>query len=70
MATPMQEHKNYCFDDLGTENNLKYFGNRGNGNPELFSPDMTFIPSKTFKPTSPNLSASEIEKMHMVTAFV
>jgi ATP-dependent 26S proteasome regulatory subunit len=21
------EHKNYCFDDLGTENNLKYFRN-------------------------------------------
>jgi predicted ATPase len=21
------EHKNYCFDDLGTEKNLKYFGN-------------------------------------------
>jgi predicted ATPase len=21
------EHKNYCFDDLGIENNLKYFGN-------------------------------------------
>jgi hypothetical protein len=47
------EHKNYCFDDLGTENNLKYFGTSVMSSQRLFSQDMTFIPSKTFKPTSP-----------------
>src|SRR5690606_3269373 len=24
------EYKNFCFDDLGTENNIKYFGNECN----------------------------------------
>ncbi len=54
--------KNYCFDDLGTENNLKYFGNECNVMGEiLLSRYDLFINKKIITHITTNLSASEIE---------
>ncbi|TXI64307.1 MAG: ATPase [Flavobacterium sp.] len=54
--------KNYCFDDLGTENNLKYFGNECNVIGEiLLSRYDLFINKKIITHITTNLSASEIE---------
>ena len=54
--------KNYCFDDLGTENNLKYFGNECNVMGEiLLSRYDLFINKKVITHITTNLSASEIE---------
>jgi len=56
------EHKNYCFDDLGTENNLKYFGNECNVLAEiLLSRYDIFISKKIYTHITTNLSAAEIE---------
>lgn len=57
--------RNYCFDDLGTENNLKYFGNECNVMAEiLLSRYDLFISRKLQTHITTNLSASEIEKQY------
>lgn len=57
-----RQHKNYCFDDLGTEKNLKYFGNECNVMAEiLLSRYDIFISKKKFTHITTNLSATEIE---------
>ncbi|MGV9004445.1 ATPase [Flavobacterium sp.] len=54
--------RNICFDDLGTENNLKYFGNECNVMAEiLLSRYDLFIAKKLQTHITTNLSASEIE---------
>ncbi len=51
-----------CFDDLGTENNLKYFGNECNVMGEiLLSRYDLFIIKKVKTHLTTNLSASELE---------
>lgn len=56
------EPRNYCFDDLGTENNLKYFGNECNVMAEiLLSRYDLFVTKKIQTHITTNLSASEIE---------
>jgi DNA replication protein DnaC len=57
--------KNYCFDDLGTENNLKYFGNECNVMGEiLLSRYDLFINKKIITHITTNLSAGEIESQY------
>jgi DNA replication protein DnaC len=57
------EPRTYCFDDLGTENNLKYFGNECNVMAEiLLSRYDLFISKKLKTHITTNLSATEIEK--------
>jgi DNA replication protein DnaC len=57
--------KNYCFDDLGTENNLKYFGNECNVMGEiLLSRYDLFINKKIITHITTNLSAGEIENQY------
>ena len=52
----------YCFDDLGTENNLKYFGNECNVIAEIIlSRYDIYISKKIQTHITTNLSASEIE---------
>lgn len=52
----------YCFDDLGLENNLKYYGNECNVMAEiLLSRYDLFISKKIPTHLTTNLSASEIE---------
>jgi len=54
--------KTICFDDLGTENNLKYFGNECNVMAEIMlSRYDIFISKKIYTHITTNLSASEIE---------
>ncbi len=54
--------KIYCFDDLGLENNLKYYGNECNVMAEiLLSRYDIFISKKIPTHITTNLSASEIE---------
>lgn len=56
------EPRTICFDDLGTENNLKYFGNECNVMAEiLLSRYDLFITKKTQTHITTNLSATEIE---------
>lgn len=57
------EPKIICFDDLGTENNLKYYGNECNVMAEiLLSRYDIFISKRILTHITTNLSASEIEK--------
>jgi len=57
--------KHYCFDDLGTENNLKYFGNECNVMAEiLLSRYDLFVSRKLLTHITTNLSASEIENIY------
>jgi DNA replication protein DnaC len=59
------EHKNYCFDDLGTENNLKYFGNECNVIAEIILSRYDIYTSKNIQThITTNLSASEIENAY------
>lgn len=59
------EPRTYCFDDLGTENNLKYFGNECNVMAEiLLSRYDLFISKKLKTHITTNLSATEIEKQY------
>jgi len=52
----------YCFDDLGTENNLKFYGNECNIMAEiLLSRYDLFVNRKLITHLTTNLSASEIE---------
>ena len=54
--------RNICFDDLGLENNLKYYGNECNVMAEiLLSRYDLFISNKIITHLTTNLSASEIE---------
>jgi DNA replication protein DnaC len=56
------EPKTICFDDLGTENNLKYYGNECNVMAEIMlSRYDIFISKKIQTHITTNLSASEIE---------
>ena len=56
------EPKTICFDDLGTENNLKYYGNECNIMAEIIlSRYDIFIFKKIYTHITTNLSASEIE---------
>ncbi len=55
----------YCFDDLGTENNLKHFGNECNTMAEiLLSRYDLFVSRKLLTHITTNLSASEIETLY------
>lgn len=57
------EPRTYCFDDLGTENNLKYFGNECNVMAEIILSRYDLFISKKLKThITTNLSATEIEK--------
>lgn len=57
--------KIYCFDDLGTEQSLKYFGNECNVMGEiLLSRYEYFISQKMVTHLTTNLSASEIEEIY------
>lgn len=59
------EPRAYCFDDLGTENNLKYYGNECNVMAEiLLSRYDQFISKKMITHLTTNLSASEIESFY------
>ena len=59
------EPKTICFDDLGTENNLKYFGNECNVMAEiLLSRYDIFTAKKIQTHITTNLSASEIETQY------
>ena len=56
------EPKTICFDDLGTENNLKYYGNECNVMAEILLSRYDIFTSKKFQThITTNLSASEIE---------
>lgn len=59
------EPRTICFDDLGTENNLKYFGNECNVMAEiLLSRYELFIAKKIQTHITTNLSATEIESLY------
>ena len=59
------EAKLICFDDLGVENNLKYFGNECNVMAEiLLSRYDLFVAKKLLTHITTNLSASEIETIY------
>ena len=56
------EYKNYCFDDLGVETNLKYYGNECNVMAEIIlSRYDIFISKQVITHITSNLSATEIE---------
>lgn len=56
------EPKTICFDDLGTENNLKYYGNECNVMAEILLSRYDIFTAKKFQThITTNLSASEIE---------
>ncbi|HEY4786645.1 MAG TPA: hypothetical protein VIH57_11375 [Bacteroidales bacterium] len=57
--------KTYCFDDLGTENNLKYYGNDCNVMAEiLLSRYDLFVNRRMLTHITTNLSSSEIEELY------
>jgi energy-coupling factor transporter ATP-binding protein EcfA2 len=57
--------KTYCFDDLGTENSLKYFGNECNVMAEiLLSRYELFISRQMITHLTTNLNSSEIEEIY------
>lgn len=57
--------KHYCFDDLGVENSLKYFGNDCNVMTEiLLSRYDYFISHKMLTHITTNLDSDEIEKLY------
>ncbi|RZF61733.1 AAA family ATPase [Sphingobacterium corticibacterium] len=59
------EYKNFCFDDLGTENNIKYFGNECNVMAEvLLSRYDLFVSKKLVTHITTNLSATELEQTY------
>ena len=59
------EPKTICFDDLGTENNLKYYGNECNVMAEiLLSRYDVYIAKRIQTHITTNLSASEIETQY------
>jgi len=59
------KYNTICFDDLGTESNLKYFGNECNVMAEIILSRYDLFISKNLKThITTNLSASEIEKQY------
>ena len=57
--------KTYCFDDLGVESNIKYYGNETNVMGEiLLSRYDLFIRQGMFTHATTNLSASELEVIY------
>lgn len=59
------EPKTYCFDDLGIENNLKYFGNECNVMAEVILSRYDLFHSRNLVThITTNLSASEIEQFY------
>ena len=55
----------YCFDDLGTENNLKYYGNECNVMSEiLLSRYDLFVSRQMITHVTTNLNSSEIESIY------
>lgn len=53
----------YCFDDLGAENNLKYYGNECNVMAEILLSRYDLFVSRNIKThITTNLSATEIEQ--------
>lgn len=65
----ISEPKIYCFDDLGVENNLKYYGNECNVMAEiLLSRYDIFISKRIPTHITTNLSASEIEQHYGIRA--
>ena len=59
------EPRIYCFDDLGAENNLKYYGNECNVMAEiLISRYDLYFNRKMITHVTTNLSASEIENYY------
>ncbi|GAA4795533.1 ATPase [Olivibacter ginsenosidimutans] len=59
------EYKDFCFDDLGTENNIKYFGNECNVMAEvLLSRYDLFVSKKLVTHITTNLSATELEQTY------
>jgi len=57
--------KAYCFDDLGIENNLKYFGNECNVMAEiLLSRYDLFVSRQMITHLTTNLNSSEIEELY------
>ncbi len=57
--------KNYCFDDLGVENNIKYYGNECNVMAEiLLSRYDLYVRKKIKTHITTNLSATEIENFY------
>jgi DNA replication protein DnaC len=59
------EPKTICFDDLGTENNLKYFGNECNVMAEILLSRYEICSSKKIQThITTNLSATEIENQY------
>lgn len=59
------EFRNYCFDDLGTEQNMKHFGNECNVLAEiLLSRYDLYIAGKLKTHITTNLSASELEEAY------
>jgi len=59
------DYKNYCFDDLGVEQNIKYYGNECNVMAEIIlSRYDLFFARKVITHLTTNLSASEIESAY------
>ena len=59
--------RTYCFDDLGTENNLKFYGNECNVMAEiLLSRYDLFISRHMLTHITTNLNSSEIEELYGV----
>lgn len=57
--------KSFCFDDLGVESSLKYYGNECNVMAEiLLSRYDLFVSQKIITHVTTNLSASEIEEIY------
>ncbi|MBN2743954.1 MAG: ATPase [Marinilabiliaceae bacterium] len=57
--------KTYCFDDLGTENAIKFFGNECNVMAEiLLSRYDLFVTRKMITHMTTNLNSSEIEELY------
>ena len=57
--------KTFCFDDLGTENNLKYYGNDCNVMAEiLLSRYELFVSRHMITHLTTNLNSSEIEEIY------
>jgi energy-coupling factor transporter ATP-binding protein EcfA2 len=57
--------RTYCFDDLGTENSLKYYGNDCNVMAEiLLSRYDLFITQRLITHLTTNLNSSEIEQIY------
>lgn len=55
----------YCFDDLGTENNLKFYGNECNVMAEiLLSRYDLFVTRRMLTHITTNLNSSEIEEIY------